>query len=103
FLSLPANVTDAGVAELKELTELREIMLAYSKITDDGVKHVNTFRNLESLSFYECRSTDKGMVQLKDLKKLRRLDLYLTDVTPAGVKELLNALPECEIYVPKVR
>jgi hypothetical protein len=102
YLELPAKVTDAGIAELKELAELREIWLYETKITDDGVKHLTNFGNLETLAFRSCRITDKGLIQLKGLKKLRRLLLYSTDVTPAGVEELRKALPECDILLSQL-
>ena len=66
-------MTDAGLKDLKELGQLKDLDLSKTQVTDAGLKG------------------------LKGLKQLRSLDLSNTRVTDAGVKGLEEALPDCEI------
>ena len=70
---VPGKVTDAGLKELKDLTQLKELVL-------------------------NGQVTDAGLKELKDLKQLTWLYLGGSKVTDAGVKELQAALPKCKIH-----
>jgi Leucine-rich repeat (LRR) protein len=52
---------------------------------------------LENLSLAWTKITDLGLKELAPLQSLTSLDLSGTKVTVAGVKELQKALPKCEI------
>ena len=58
------------------LTELRELWLNYTEVTDAGLAH------------------------LAGLTKLQKLSLRGTKVTDAGMAKLRKALPTCEIIGP---
>ncbi len=62
------------LAHLAGLTELRELYLSWTEITDAGLPH------------------------LAGLTQLHELHLSDTEVTDAGVAWLRRALPGCEIY-----
>ena len=71
---VPAGVTDAGLTTLSVVqTDLEELDLRDSEVTDQGI------------------------LQLKTLKSLKRLDLRGSPVTEQGAASLARALPECEI------
>jgi hypothetical protein len=72
-IGLCENIADAGLAHLKGLTELRELILRGTKVTDAGLRH------------------------LHGLTALRKLDLRHTKVTAAGVRALQEALPRVQI------
>ena len=67
------EVTDAGLAQLEELTQLRYLDLTRTEVTDAGLIH------------------------LKGLINLQTLELARTNVTDAGVGDLQMALPKCQI------
>ena len=73
------KITDAGMADLKGLTNLKTLRLALTQITDAGLVHLKGLTNLESLS------------------------LFGTQVTDAGIAELQKALPNCQIQKPNGR
>jgi hypothetical protein len=65
--------TDAGLAQLKWLTELGELNPIHTAVTDAGLVH------------------------LKELGGLGLLHLRGTGISKAGVSELQKALPNCQI------
>jgi len=67
------QVTDAGIAHLRELRELRALSLSGTQVTDGALAHVSALRSLEVL------------------------DLTGTQVTDEGVEGLHQALPNCRI------
>lgn len=69
-----AGLTDAGLANLAALGELRELHLRGPAITD------------------------KSFADLVKLKKLRTLNLTATQVSDAVAAQLKRAVPECHIY-----
>jgi hypothetical protein len=85
-----STVTDAGVAELRELPGLRYIHLSNAYITDGALQHFGTMRQLEGLSLQGNDFTDAGLSHLKKLTKLRSLwvDLGDTCITDAGLAHL---------------
>jgi hypothetical protein len=52
---------------------------------------------LQELHLTSTPVTDAGLVHLQGLSKLNRLDLSNTLVTDAGVNELQKVLPNCRI------
>jgi hypothetical protein len=93
--------SDAGLSQLKELTQLRELTVADfrtpSRITDVGLKHLGEMKSLTLLGIQAASVTDEGLIHLEDLPELRELSLDKTNVTADGVKRLQRKLPKCEI------
>jgi Leucine-rich repeat (LRR) protein len=71
---------------------------AAGTVTDDGLISLTALQSeLEELDLRDSAVTDKGIITLRTLKKLKRLDLRGAPVTERGVAALARALPECEI------
>ena len=66
-------------------------------ITDAGLAHLKNLTNLNYLNLYGTAVTDSGLEHLKGLRKLKHLYVWQTKVTEAGVKNLKAALPGLEI------
>ncbi len=82
------GITDAGLAHIAGLINLKDLSLSNSKITDAGLAPVAGLENLEHLNVAMTRVDDAGLTYLKGLKKLRELDIAFTSVTDAGLKHL---------------
>ena len=67
-------VSNADLSHLKDLTELKVLILKGSRITDAGVKHLTA------------------------LKGLKELVLQDTKVTAAGLLTLGKELPDCRVF-----
>ena len=59
--------------------------------------HLKGLTNLKELRLNATQVTDAGLVHLKGLTKLEERYLSGTQVTDAGVAELKKALPKCDI------
>jgi hypothetical protein len=93
-----ANVTDDGLANLRQATELSKLYLTDIPITDDGLPHLVKGRNsLYSLDLSGTQITDAGLVHLKSLYRVYFVNLKRTTVTFPAVLELLAYLPDGSI------
>jgi tetratricopeptide (TPR) repeat protein len=88
-------VTDAGLAHIKDLINLRRLTLRGTAITDAGLAHLTGLENLEELDLELTRVGDAGLVHLKGLKSLRTLRLSSTNISDAGLVHL-EAIPNLE-------
>lgn len=86
------KVTDAGLAYLVGLTELELLNLSDVKVTDRGLQHLKALTELRSLGmgsyFNGGGITDAGLTNLKDLTKLESLSLNGAKITGAGLEHL---------------
>jgi Leucine-rich repeat (LRR) protein len=91
-----------------ELTNLLELDLSQTQITDAGLEHLKGLPDLTRLSLRGTDVTDAGLERLKVLSPLGRrstrgwpvpgsLNLIDTQVTEAGVRNFQKALPNCNI------
>ncbi len=89
------RVSDAGVAALLALTQLRCLDLRSCKLTDAGVVALAVLTNLEQLKLGACRSvTDAGVAALDKLINLRQLSLifchHVSDRSLVVIGGLIN-------------
>jgi YHS domain-containing protein len=91
------SVTDAGLAAVAQLTELRRLNLSQTAVGDGGLTHLQHLAKLEYLNLYDTAVGDAGLARLHGLRALRRLYLWQTKATDAGVDALQKALPELTI------
>ncbi|OAI48939.1 hypothetical protein AYO44_06530 [Planctomycetaceae bacterium SCGC AG-212-F19] len=91
------NTSDAELAKLQP--QLRHLfILDCTKITDAGLAHLKDKTNLEFLFINRSPITDKGLAELHSLPKLRKLYLrYCNGVTEEGIEALQVKLPDCKV------
>ncbi|MCI0459201.1 MAG: hypothetical protein L0Z62_19770 [Gemmataceae bacterium] len=84
-----SNFSDAGLAQLKGLTELEWLDLSGMRmLTDSGLAHLKRLTSLKTLDLSNADSvTDSGLARLKGLTKLEVLKLNRR-VTSAGLAHL---------------
>lgn len=88
------KVTDAGLENLKGLTTLQELDLNSTGVTDAGLERLRGLMQLQVLGLDNTKVGDTGLGHLRGLNKLKELDLNGTKVTDAGLDDLkgLNQL-----------
>jgi len=67
------GVTNAGVAYLERLKNLKTLVLQDTRMTDQGVAHLGKLSRLEILMIDRNRITDAGLAKLRPLKGLKLL------------------------------
>lgn len=90
-------VTDAGLAQIAGLTELTTLHLEKTAVTDAGLAHLKGLTKLEYLNLYNTAVTDAGLKNLADLKNLKKLYLWQTKVTDGGVASLKKTVPAVNV------
>ncbi len=87
------QVTDAGLAKVAQMTQLKELRLDNTGIGDAGLEHLHGLANLEYLNVYGSKVTDAGIQKLAGLKNLKALYVWQSGVTKAGVAQLRGKAP----------
>jgi len=86
-----ANITAAGMAHLKRLTNLADLGLwRCTKITDDGFEHLRGMTRLKRLDLRRCKLlTDRCLTQVKHLASLESLDFsVIPGITNEGLRQI---------------
>ena len=95
------GISDQGLANLRGMATLENLVLKNTRITNDGLKYLQGLPNLRSLSiFCEPRLgtlNDAGLIQLRPLKQLEMLSITGGWASPQGVEQLRPFLPKCSI------
>ena len=103
-LYLASNVLDPALEEVDQLTQLEELHLGATDVTDQGVKKLARLKKLRRLSLWGVKQvTDAGLKELAGLKQLQCLDLYGTQTTDAGLKELSGLMQLQELRLNETR
>ena len=79
-----------------ELTEIEELKVGESKITDAGLPSLVKLPHLQSLVLVRSKITDAGVASLRRLGGLKTLTIG-PGLTKAGATALKRALPGCQI------
>ena len=82
------HLTDAGVAHLERMTELRELDLGGCSITDRSLEVVARLPKLEQLGLWRTAVTDTGMAHLAKSRLLTRVDLAWTPTGDGTIRAL---------------
>jgi hypothetical protein len=85
-----SQVTDAGIAHLAGLANLRKIHIGHSQIGDESLKVLAALAQLDDMSLQGNRFSDRGLAYLKDCDNLRELWVGIgpTSITDAGMPSL---------------
>lgn len=92
-----APITDAGLVHLKRMHGLEQLNLALTPITDAGLAHLSGLSNLKALNLRGTEVGNAGVVHLKKLTSLRSLDVSGTDINEIAARELRAALPQASV------
>src|SRR5262245_25515125 len=90
-LSLKSTeIHDEDLRSVGKLTSLEQLDLEYTKITDAGIAHLVGLKNLRYLSIGGTRITDAAMKNIGRLTRLEELLLGGTNVGDAGMNYLCD-------------
>ncbi|HVX09897.1 MAG TPA: protein kinase [Pirellulales bacterium] len=97
FVVWGANAGDQLASRLADNHSLRQLGMAYTKITDAGLEPISKMDTLLELDLTGAAISDAALPHLNRLKSLTFLHLDNTKLTRAGVDELRSAHPQCDI------
>jgi Leucine Rich repeat len=90
------EITDAGLAYLKNLTWLEHLDLSCNRISGEGLVHLEGMLLLERLEVWGCDLTVEGLAHLPPLPLLRDLAVSLNLELADGALTHLDKLPTLE-------
>jgi Leucine-rich repeat (LRR) protein len=91
-------VTDAGLVNLKGMTNLKKLTFEDCRnVSDEGLKVLVDLQALELLNLKGTQTTDASVALLSGLKNLKELNLQFTQVSDEGIKRLKKALPKAKV------
>jgi hypothetical protein len=93
----PLHRGDALMPIIGTLTNLEDLDLAGSDVTDAGLPALAGLTRLRFLDLSETRITDAGLAVLAGLPALETLTLDGTKVTPQAVRQLTRSRPEITV------
>ena len=84
------KITDEGLKDVAKFQQLEWLVLIDTKITDAGLKDMAKLRKLEELRLDGTKITDEGLKDVAKLQNLKGLSLNFTQVTDEGLKEVVK-------------
>lgn len=92
-----SKVTDAGLAALGSMKNLRKLHLQNTAITDAGIDAIAAVQGLEYLNLFNTKVTDAALPKLEKLANLKKLYVWQTGVTKPAAEALHQKLPAITI------
>jgi hypothetical protein len=88
---LAVPVTDAGLANIETLHNLRELRLDNSDgLTDAALAYVGSLTNLRAQYFFQAPLTDAGIARIKDLRQLESLTLGYAKISDRSLVAVIS-------------
>jgi Leucine-rich repeat (LRR) protein len=93
-------VTDDGIKRIDGFHGLQTLSLPYTKITDDGISNLARLPNLHSLFLYSSDLTEHGVAAVLDLPNLKNVVLYDCSISEDRFRSLADRRPgiKAELY-----
>ena len=82
------ELTDEGLSHIASLKNVISLNLKGTKITDAGLKHISAMTELRELHLETTEIGDDGVAHLKGLGELEYLNLYATNVTDKSLEQI---------------
>lgn len=95
-----AKITDDDLKHLERFSELEWLDLRVTPIGDEGVSHIRNLRKLKFLNVARTTFSDKGLEYISGLVELETLLIGTTKVTDEGMKSLagMSKLKKMSIF-----
>lgn len=90
------KITNEGLKLLKGMP-LKKLHLERTAISDAGMEHLTSFKELEYLNIYDTQVSNKAIKHLKQLKSLKKLYVWKSKINEKGIARLQKQLPNAEV------
>jgi len=85
-----SDITDQGLAAVKDIYSLSSIHLDNTAITDNGLQYLSELYDLIFINLDNTKITCKGLEHLKNIYRLEGIHLSATDISDEGLGNLNN-------------
>lgn len=92
-----SKVTDAGLASVAAMKNLKRLNLANTAVTDAGADHIAALTALDYLNLVNTKVTDAAMPKFEKIPVLKKLFVWQTGVTKPAAEALHQKLPAITI------
>jgi serine/threonine protein kinase len=89
---------DTGLALFDECKDLRLLWMGGTQVTEAGLAALKNHKRLTDFRFSNSALSDAGLVHIKECPELTYLWIPDTKVTAKGAADLAKALPRCAIH-----
>ncbi len=91
------KLTDEGLKSLESFVNLVRLDVHDNPITDEGVNYLTGLEHLESLNIYGTQISDTGLEKLLELPSLNRIYVWETKVTDEFIDQSVSKYPHIRI------
>ncbi len=91
-------MTDSGFAHVGGLTEMHELFLSDTSVSDNGLKVLRSFRRLKWLTLQDLKITDEGLAHIVGLN-LDRLSVVKIPITRTGLQHIAANTQLTSLYL----
>jgi hypothetical protein len=84
------GITDAGLEHFKGLSQLERLKVSKTGVTGAGLRHLRGHRRLQSLNLKHNAISDQGIREIKALTGLKHLEMRNTGITDARLEQLTS-------------
>ncbi|RZL18719.1 MAG: hypothetical protein EOO89_05375 [Pedobacter sp.] len=88
------NAITLKVLAFKNCKNLTRLSLNYTSITDEGLRQLKDMSELQSLNLVGTNISSKGLKELQKLKNLKFLYLYQTKISKSELTRIKKLLPK---------
>jgi hypothetical protein len=83
-----SRLTDKTLAIIGTLSNLRELTLIKSAMTNSGMAHLKNLKELRKLVLIDAKISDSALVNIKELEHLEELDLTGAGITSSAASTI---------------
>jgi len=95
-LYLGGDVSDPRLGRLRELPNLKSVVLLSANDPDKFLEELRSLTTIEELSLVWCSPSHHGIEHIGSLPNLKRFGLCVGRFDPGDLESLRKALPGCE-------
>lgn len=90
---------DRGFEHLAGMTKMKRMTICASKITGSGFARLQAMMQIESINLHSAPASDAGLEAIGKLTSLKRLEVVHTNVTDAGLRHLAGLVNLQQLHV----
>ncbi|MBN2313863.1 MAG: hypothetical protein JXM79_08025, partial [Sedimentisphaerales bacterium] len=88
------KITDNGIKKIESLPKLTTLHVSRTSLTDQALDSIIKMKTLQRLKLNETKITDRGLRKLHGLKQLTYLEIHNTNISQEAINDLKKSIPK---------